>query len=974
MYKITDTTTRNKVYAALASRTREFHQRISFGHWKSESSGRSFVTATNSSGTEMIYNRGIIKLNISQQGNSDGSGLVMGCCCSSSCSAEFYNLDKSFNYAGRVMFVECGIKLDNESFYYIPAGYYIVEEPESDDDWRTVSFTAYDDICRMNNKWSSSLSYPTNAKALLDELCRKYSIAVKCNSDISTALQNRIITETEASVLTAYTEREVCGFIAGLVGANARINTSGEMSIDWYAEQPSDYAVSIPAVLQWQNGFKKSSETAFVINSITSGIDDAVFTAGTGTGISFANPIITEAEITAIYQKYGGMSFQPCICEWRGNPCIECGDIISATDRNGAEYSVFVAEQDIDLTGGLSMVITCPSGDAEISFDTVDERTRKALNKQKTDLQAAIEAATAALNGAKGGFYEILDSDDDGNPDGWIIKETADGLSGIIRANKAGIGLSTDGGKTYRTAITYKGINADCIYAGKVKAEFVETDGLIVGTGNVTGLDEKLSELDDYIFDLEYGTSAIGETQQEIIDICLTEDMTQINGAHLATGSVLAASIAANAITADKLSVGVADRGNLFYNHNFSETYKDENSVSKAVGWGEAGGTLAPQGGWAIFSPSSSGQSGYYQNIFMKKSRYALIARMNFHNLSSISSSAALGYRIGGSLYTPSEFSVSSSAVSDLGGEMIVKIVFDYEGEEKINQIGFWQEGFSFNNGYISLTWAACFEANDEKMLGFFCSNKAWIKSGYEDERYLNVRAWSAAYEDFKMTTSPFSVDYNGNLDVISGRLGCVEFSRESLELNSNIYNAYDDTVANTSMVINVPSGTHYITDDGSVASSLYEATHNIMPSILITNTDFDALSCYSYMSLTGFECKLGNYRSYVNPTRISTNGTLKCSECDCTSREKYKNKISEKSSVLDKFKSSKIYEYNLNIEKEKAKRKTGFIVERETPEEIISDDGDGINLYSMASMNWKATQEIIERLENLERAVKQNA
>lgn len=963
MFHITDTTTRNKVYAALASRTREFHQRISFGYWRAESSGRSFVTATNSSGTEMIYNRGIIKLNISQQVNSDGSGLVMGCCCSSSCSAEFYNLDKSFNYAGRVMFVECGIKLDDESFYYIPAGYYIVEEPESDDDWRTVSFTAYDDICRMNNKWLSSLSYPTNAKALLDELCRKYSIAVKCNSDISTALQNRIITETEASVLTAYTEREVCGFIAGLVGANARINTLGEMSIDWYAEQPSGYAVSIPAVLQWQNGFKKNSETAFVINSITSGIDDAVFTAGTGTGISFANPIITEAEITAIYQKYSGMSFQPCTCEWRGNPCIECGDIISVTDRSGAEYSVFIAEQDIDLTGGLSMVITCPSGDAEISFDTVDERTRKALNKQKTDLQAAIEAATAALNGAKGGFYEILDNDDDGNPDGWIIKETADGLNGIIRANKAGIGLSTDGGKIYRTAITYKGINADCIYAGKVKAEFIETDGLTVGTGNVTGLDEKLSELDDYIFDLEYGTSAIGETQQEIIDICLTEDMTQINGAHLATGSVLAASIAANAITADKLSVGKSKRENLIFNYNFAE---EDNESGISYGWVANNGTIGLQSGeWIIFKPNDNGLSGITQKIWLKPGRYSIVARINPYRITAATADACIGYVIGDRWsYDTTALQVDSDTINyGTNSDMNIKYIFEYNGTEGWVNVGLSFKGLTVE-GYFAIMWIGLFEADEELTLNnFFCSNKYWLKDDYKTS---NLLAYSGDISTFQNSVNPFWVNESGELDVVSGNIGCLNFSRNELVIESYVAEANLGLTFEGALVIRKPLSGFNAGLSSDVWGGFGEA---VAPSITITQDNNVSLT-----TVFGYACKNGQYSSSVRPQTIQTNGTLKCSECDCSSREKYKNKISEKSSVLDKFKSSKIYEYNLNIEKEKAKRKTGFIVERETPEEIISDDGDGINLYSMASMNWKATQEIIERLENLERAVKQNA
>ena len=493
MYKITDSTQRAAVYAALSSRTREFKQRVSFGWWDTTGDRREFVVSTSSNGTRMVYERGIINLNVSQQGNGESSGLVMGCCCASSCEVEFYNLDTVFNYNTKVVFVECGIKLEDDSFYYIPAGFFIAEQPESEDDWRTVKITAYDEVSLMSGKWKSSLQYPNNAKAVLEEICGSYSIPLEYGEDIETALSNRIITESDALKLTSYSQREVCGFIAGLVGANARMNTLGNMRIDWYAEQPSDYSVSIPAEMQWQNGFKKTSEDIFVINSITSGVDDAVFTAGTGTGISFVNPIITETEITAIYEKYGGLGFQPCSCEWRGNPCVECGDIIAVTDRKGAGYTVLISEQDIDLTGGLSSLVGCPGGDADISFDTVNERTRAALNRQKTDLQNAIIEATNALKGAEGGFFEILDNDSDGNPDGWMIKENEDGSKGVMLANKVGIGLSKDGGDTYRTAITYDGINADCINTGKVKAEFIETDKLLIGTGNVAGLDEELN-------------------------------------------------------------------------------------------------------------------------------------------------------------------------------------------------------------------------------------------------------------------------------------------------------------------------------------------------------------------------------------------------------------------------------------------------------------------------------------------------
>ena len=568
MYIISNSTQRNSIYSALASRTRVFRQRLSFGEWHVSSSNRVFVA-------DKTYEKGIIKLVISQQGNSDSSGLVMGCCCSSSCTAEFYNLDKAYNYHEKIMFVECGIKLSDNSFFYIPCGYYKIENPKTDDDWRTVSVIAYDDADRMNGKWSSALTYPNTAYGVLKEISDKYGIELSVSDDILLKLQKRTISEADALTLTSYSEREVCGFVAGLEGANARINTVGRLQVGWFLKHSSEYDIPIPAKLQWQNGFKKTAESAFVINSVTSGINDAVFTAGTGTGIVFANPIITEAEIAAIYEKYSCMSFQPCTCEWRGNPCLECGDIVTVTDRNNVSYTVCIANQDIDLTGGLSMIIDCPSGDADISFDTVDERTRAALNKQKTDLQQAIIDATNKINGALGGYYEILDSDSDGNPDGWIIKETQDGSSGIIRANKAGIGLSTDGGKTYRTAITYSGINADCINAGKVKAEFIETDNLIIGTNNVNGLNNKLTSLISLIDTAQSAagtasanaSAALSEaksanataTNANLILGGLTAQengVTVVKGSTILTGSIGAAQIASGAVTAEKLDAG----------------------------------------------------------------------------------------------------------------------------------------------------------------------------------------------------------------------------------------------------------------------------------------------------------------------------------------------------------------------------------------------------------------------------------
>ena len=45
----------------------------------------------------------------------------------------------------------------------------------------------------------------------------------------------------------------------------------------------------------------------------------------------------------------------------------------------------------------------------------------------------------------------------------------------------------------------------------------------------------------------------------------------------------------------------------------------------------------------------------------------------------------------------------------------------------------------------------------------------------------------------------------------------------------------------------------------------------------------------------------------------------------------------------------------------------TGFVIGRETPDAVLSEDGAHIDLYAMAALNWRATQELLERIEQLE-------
>lgn len=461
MYKITNSTKRAAVRAAYAKTTRQIVSRITFGHYTVSAGVRSFVS------DNVVILEGLRSLSISQALNS-GEDATIGDVGSSSYSATFDNPSKTFNYRNKIAFVENGILLEDGTYYYTPCGYFTTEKPETDDDGQTLTVSGYDEIDKMGGKWKPSITVTdtTTLKDVVENIASMHGLSVAyVDTAAQSALKSHVIGVATAAELTEQSERDVLGFCVGCAGMSARINTAGKLYISWFFSPGTIYDYTVTADVQWESGFKKSADKAVKVEAITSGIDENVYTKGTGVPISFANPLITPTEIDAIYARYNGRSWWPSTCVWRGDPCVEVGDIITVKDKNNKTYTVYVAQQELDLSGGLKSTITSPNLDtAETSFDTVSSSVRYELTKVKNSMEEAIKAATDAINGANGGYYRILDVDNDGNPDGWECYAT-DGLRGV-KCTYGGIGCTTDGGKTFANAMTGAGINATAITTG----------------------------------------------------------------------------------------------------------------------------------------------------------------------------------------------------------------------------------------------------------------------------------------------------------------------------------------------------------------------------------------------------------------------------------------------------------------------------------------------------------------------------
>lgn len=461
MYKITNATKRAAVRAAYAGRTRHIINRITFGHYVTTLGIRSFVS------DKVVITDGLQSLSVTQVLNGDEDATV-GSVGSSSYSATFNNPSSTFNYRGKIAFVESGVLLADGTYYYTPCGYFATEKPETDDDGKTLTVTGYDEIDKMGGKWTPSITVTdtTTLKDVVENIASMHGLSVAyVDTAAQTALKKHVIGVATAAELTEQSERDVLGYCVGCAGMSARINTVGKLYISWFFSPGSTYDYTVTADVQWENGFKKSAESAVKIEAVSAGEDEDVYTKGTGVPLSFANPLISHAEIDAIYTRYNGRTWYPSTCTWRGDPCIEVGDIITVKDKNSKSYTVYVAQQELDLSGGLQSTIISPNLDTtEMSFDSVSASVKLELSKVRNSMEAAIKAATNAINGANGGYYRILDLDKDGNPDGWECFAT-DGLQGV-KCTYGGIGCTTDGGKTYTNAMTGSGINATAITTG----------------------------------------------------------------------------------------------------------------------------------------------------------------------------------------------------------------------------------------------------------------------------------------------------------------------------------------------------------------------------------------------------------------------------------------------------------------------------------------------------------------------------
>lgn len=446
----------------------------------------------------LLTSSNLIDLTVTEAVNASG-GLSMGTAISSKLVMKIKAPDTPILLSG---IVRPEVACDGVD-QWVPLGKFYITEAVSNDDFETTfTITAYDGFSKTEQTYIPEISMPNTAAEILKD------IAGQCGFEIDSIpeLLNDVVVSQEVSILNnegtlifpnganiesgtlvigdfvsaaskeseSYTCRQYIGYFAGLLGKNAHFDRTGKLTFKWYTNSGR----TIPRTLQYVGGCKRLTDRDCVMQSITSGSSNTTLVAGTGVGISFENPFMTQAILNDIYDNTGTISYTPMQLKWRGNPAIEAGDIVTVEDRSGASCTVYIMEQTIRISGGLYSEIKCyGASESAIAFST--SPTTKKIQQAYTKLQEALAEATALLNGANGGVFEILDENNDGINDGWRIR--SGDAQRFIKANLNGIGITHNGGATYEQAITTEGINASAIHTGEMSAQRITVGGKALG-------------------------------------------------------------------------------------------------------------------------------------------------------------------------------------------------------------------------------------------------------------------------------------------------------------------------------------------------------------------------------------------------------------------------------------------------------------------------------------------------------------
>ena len=393
----------------------------------------------------------------------------------------------NYSLAGANVILSMGI---GDPVEWVQIGSFKIDEESVRMKQGFATFNAFDKLNKNAiNTYHSALTFPTSLQAICNEVCSLIgitSVTLPVNPTIS------------VNILDGYTLRDVLGYIAAYCGCNAYLSPSDSLSLRWFSS--SGYTAdgtraNIPYI----------GESDCIINRLICQNSEDVLTSGSGQGMYFMCPFMTQERLNSLQAAFSGFTYRKADVNIPyGSFLLQAGDIITVT-TTGSSLTVPIMSNQWSYDGGLSSDVSSfgvsdYSGTANNCERSLSMVRRQYIMNQKssaTKVATAIQEATDTITGALGGVMRI-NMGQDGKPAELLILSndipgltpTIQNATRVFRLNENGLGYSNNGySGPYETAITADGLIVTDRFVGNtisgVKLESTDNGAqVVVNSGN----------------------------------------------------------------------------------------------------------------------------------------------------------------------------------------------------------------------------------------------------------------------------------------------------------------------------------------------------------------------------------------------------------------------------------------------------------------------------------------------------------
>lgn len=346
-------------------------------------------------------------------------------------------------------------------------GEFFLTEIKLDRNNKTTTLKAIDKMAFLNDKYSSTLLYPTLGRNIVQEIANSCNLRVNNNLNITNL-------PSFSKKLDKVTYREMLGYLAQTVGAFVIFNNNGELEfrkLNRTQKQISKGSYLLKGL--------EVDEVEYRINGISISLNNqekTILAVGSplGTQVKLTNPLMTQGWLNSIFSEYSRLRFNPFKLNWRGDPFVEVGDWVSIEIANGSYRAFPILELKLSYSGGLKSTIG-----ANVKGTTTS------TTEYKGTVERQIEFINARLGAS--GNYVYADTVEPTNPkegDTWFKPNGAFTDLYIYEGNQWVLKTSTGDIDGLITKITDSSVSTQNL--ATAIAKIIELDAARITTGSLS--------------------------------------------------------------------------------------------------------------------------------------------------------------------------------------------------------------------------------------------------------------------------------------------------------------------------------------------------------------------------------------------------------------------------------------------------------------------------------------------------------